>query len=476
MTIPDTNKQIRIGIAVYAAIMIVIAFFAKGTGDEGDSILHYLYAKTAWQYKGHFFDQWAKPLYVLAAFPFSQFGLIGVKLMNVLCNCASIWLVYRTAISLRFRWPWIPPLLLVAMPMFNYLGLSGLTEPLSACLLLAGVYLLIRGKWIIAVLLLSFLPFVRAEGLVILIAVFGYLVIIKKYQFIPLLATGHMFYGILGSFYHKDIFWVVTKMPNTAWASAYGNGKWLHFAERMPEIAGSALTVVFFMGLLWGFILLVKFLRREMEPAEKPELLLVYTITVVFFLAHTVFWALGLFNSGGILRVMVTITPLMALICYRGLEYLFAFIENNRLQKQLVLAVTVLLFLYPFSGHTFGYKWQRDFMPKADQHAQQEMAVWLQKNYPDHRSHTFYYEAVYLSEVLDIDWFNGQQTQRLLDAFVRNKFVPGDFIIWDDWFAVVEAHITLDALEKDPRLEKLNTFQSVNYWGVTRTTVVFRWK
>jgi hypothetical protein len=56
-------------------VITVIAFVANGTGDEGDSISHYLFAKTAWTYKQHFFDHWAKPVYVLIAFPFATTGL-----------------------------------------------------------------------------------------------------------------------------------------------------------------------------------------------------------------------------------------------------------------------------------------------------------------------------------------------------------------------------------------------------------------
>lgn len=476
MTIKSVEKKVIIGIGVYAIVMVAIALLADGTGDEGDSILHFLYAKTAWQYKIHFFNHWAKPVYVLFAFPFAHFGFVGVKLMNVLFNCGSLWVTYQIARSLDYKWTWIPPLLLASTPMFNHLSLSGLTEPMSACFLMAGLYLLIKEKWIYALLLLSFLPFVRSEGLLMLGTVFVYLIIVSKYQYLPLLFFGHVFYGIAGYAFYKDVFWVFNQMTYATWSSPYGNGEWLHFVKRLPEITGTALTLVFIIGLLYGFILLIRYFRKQVSAKEKPELLLIYGSLMVYFLAHTSFWALGIFNSGGILRVMITIMPLMALVSYRGIEYAFAFVNNPHVQKKLIIASAILLAIYPFSGNVYAYKWNRDFVLKADQYAQKELAQWLKNTYPDYHKQTIYLEAVYLCETLNIDWFNVRERRRLLDAFNDNQFKTGDFVIWDDWFAVVEGHIKPEPLEKDQRFEKLKTFQRVNYWGETRITVLFRYK
>jgi len=468
--------QVKTLLILYVFVMVIIAFVAEGTGDEGDSIQHYLFAKQAWQYKQHFFDHWAKPVYVLIAFPFAQFGFIGVKLMNILLNAGTVWYTYKLSDCLQIKRPWIPAVLLVSMPMFNHLSLSGLTEPMSACMLVSGLYLMCREKWISATIVLSFLPFVRSEGLLMLGTVFIYMLIRSQYKYLPLLLSGHIVYGITGSFYHDSVFWVVNKLSYATWSSAYGSGEWLHFVKNLPEITGACLTLFLTLGFLYGFVLLIRYFRKQSEKREEPELFLLYGSCIVFFLAHSAFWALGIFNSGGILRVMITIMPLMAIICYRGILYGVAFIGNENIKQYFVAILVTVVFLYPFSGHVFAYRWQRDFQPKADQYAQQEVGHWMQKKYPEYHRNNFYYEAVYISEVLDIDWFNKHKRKRLLDAFVKNEFQPGDFIIWDDWFAVVEGHVSLKSLETDARLEKLAEFKKVNYWGGERSTVVFRWK
>jgi hypothetical protein len=325
-------------------------------------------------------------------------------------------------------------------------------------------------------ILLSFLPFVRPEGLLMLGVVALYLIIESQYRYLPLLFTGHLVYGLLGYVYYKDIFWVFNKMTYATWSSAYGSGEWLHFIRNLPEIAGTAQTLTLAAGLAYGLILFIRYCRKQTEAAEKPELFLIFGSFCIYFGAHTSFWALGIFNSGGILRVIITVMPLLALISYRGIEYVFAFIDKDAIRSRLIIATTCLLFLYPFSGHLYAYHWNRDFVPKADQYAQMELAEWMKATFPDYQNHAFYYEAVYLSEVLQIDWFDQQKRKRLLGAFPNAAFKSGDFIIWDDWFSVVEGHVSLASLEQNTNLEKLKTFQRINYWGGTRTTVVFRYK
>ena len=66
--------------------------FFDGTGGSGDSIHHYLYAKYATAHPENFFNHWAKPLYVLLACSFAQFGFVGMKIFNALVALFTIFL------------------------------------------------------------------------------------------------------------------------------------------------------------------------------------------------------------------------------------------------------------------------------------------------------------------------------------------------------------------------------------------------
>ena len=95
------KRLTHIGIALCFILLCIIALVANGTGDDGDSIAHYMYSRYAFVHPEYFFNHWAKPLFVLISASFAQFGLVGVKLMNVLALTLSLILTYQLARNWR---------------------------------------------------------------------------------------------------------------------------------------------------------------------------------------------------------------------------------------------------------------------------------------------------------------------------------------------------------------------------------------
>ena len=85
---------IYIVLFIYIVIAVLTIIFFNGTGDAGDSIYHYLFAKYAPIHPELFFYHWAKPVYVLLASPFAQFGFTGIKIFNALVSLTTIFLTY----------------------------------------------------------------------------------------------------------------------------------------------------------------------------------------------------------------------------------------------------------------------------------------------------------------------------------------------------------------------------------------------
>ena len=100
-------SPIQIILPLYSLLFLLVLFTFEGTGDAGDSIHHYLYARYAPYHPELFFDHWAKPLYVLLAAPFAAFGFEGVKGMNILASIGTAYFVFRSAQKLNLPGAWM---------------------------------------------------------------------------------------------------------------------------------------------------------------------------------------------------------------------------------------------------------------------------------------------------------------------------------------------------------------------------------
>ncbi|MES2882052.1 MAG: hypothetical protein V4676_07885, partial [Bacteroidota bacterium] len=455
---------------------VIMIFVAKGTGDEGDSVMHYLFARHSWQYPEHFFNQWAKPVYVLIASPFAQLGFNGMKFLNVLVSTLTLYFTYRSAQKFNIPYPWLAPLCMVFSPFLMVVSLSGLTEPLFALWLVSGVYVLQSKKLLTGFLFLSFLPFERSEGLIVLSVLVVFLLWKKWYKYIPVLLAGHIVYSVAGYFVHHNFLWVFNTLSYAVLSSAYGQGTWSHFFYGMPEVIGKVLCVFLILGFVYGCVQAArKYLYKQKAAISTEEIFLVYGIFIMYFIGHTAFWALGIFNSFGLIRVMVGILPLIAIICARGFNF-FGSLSTLLPYKVVVYIVLVLVMAYPFLGRKYSFNWQNHFSLKPDQVAEDRLANFVKINYPNYKDHLFYYEACYVSVALGINFFDTTKHQRLLGSFEKNNFAKGSFIVWDDWFAPQEGRVKEADLLNDPRFELLKAEEEPDFWGGKRRVDLFRVK
>ena len=207
------NRIVYSTLGVFGLVMVWLAVTTKGTGDWGDAIYHYLFAKYAFIHPENFLNHWAKPVFVLFAAPIAQGGFVAMKLFNVALLLGSTWLAWRLGKALDISNSWLVIFPMMTAPMNISHVLSGLTEPLFAFWLMSGIYLFVKKKPFFAVLLLSFLPFVRSEGLIVFCVLAIYLILKRWWYLLPLLAIGHIVYSLVGYFYYQDFLWVFNKMP-----------------------------------------------------------------------------------------------------------------------------------------------------------------------------------------------------------------------------------------------------------------------
>lgn len=424
----------------YLLLSMAVILLYDGTGDAGDSINHYLFARYAPSHPALYFDHWAKPLYVLLASPFAQFGFTGIKVFNVFCTAGSMYFSYACARRMKWRNPLLAAIFQAAIPLGFVLSFSGLTEPLFALVLAGGLYLILIHRSLAAAIAISFLPFVRSEGLILAGIAGLYFLAKRNWRAIPLLAFGHVVYSFAGWPVHGELLWVFTKIPYANAASPYGNGELLHFVKQMIYTAGVPISALLVFGLMSVF---THFSSLRVNP-EFP--VLIAGGFLAFFIAHTLFWYLGIFNSMGLTRVFVGVSPLMALLAHKGyseIHNLFGKLNPKAGTISGALLIAYVL-VFPLTAHPGAIRPEKNLYLKADQ----ECAWELVRDIPESGTSTRYFVAhPYVNLVLNIDPFDDSRRVEPTPELLETAN-PGDLCIWDNWFCVMERKIERSDVER----------------------------
>ncbi|MFM7080079.1 MAG: hypothetical protein ACKOYC_09870, partial [Bacteroidota bacterium] len=334
---------------------LVQAFTFEGSYGGGDGVRHYLISKWSWDHPGQLLYSWGKPFFTLVTSPFSQFGLIGIKAYNALAATLTAWFAYLIAMRLGMRNPWPVLLLSVLAPVFACSVNSGLTEPSFGFFLMAAVLLFMHNRYLAGTLLISFLPFVRSEGNMML-PLFGMILLLRgKWFHIPLLAFGTLVYSLAGWFYYNDFLWVANQNPYTGHnADLYGSGELLHYIKRMDIIIGYPILVLFIIGLAWKLRDAKGLFNWKPEQANYSleESWLIYGAFLTYFIAHSIFWWKGLFGSLGLERSIAGVTPMAGLIAWRGVMLLdekFFSRKTPVFRNVFITIALVTSIVYPFA-------------------------------------------------------------------------------------------------------------------------------
>ncbi|MBX2816239.1 MAG: hypothetical protein KTR24_09580, partial [Saprospiraceae bacterium] len=434
------NRPLYLLLVVYAMVAALTMFFFDGTGDSGDSIMHYLFARYAPAHPALFFDHWAKPIYVLFGSPFAQFGLNGIKVFNVLASLTTIFLTVRICQRCKMQHALLAGLFVIFSPLHFILTFSGLTEPLFAMVLCLGIYLITAERVMWACVVISFLPFVRSEGLLVLGPFLVYLLVRGQWKYAPVLLSGHVIYSLLGFGVHGDLMWVFRKIPYAQTTSDYGSGALFHFAEQLIYVVGVPLYILFWIGVL---AMVWQWVRKQLSLESGLLVLLGF---FVVFIGHSLFWYLGIFNSLGLIRVFVGVVPLMAIIALFGFNALaeMLFRKNTKRKRILHGLLLAYILLFPFTSNPAAIDWEKDMRLSTSQQLAHQIKDIVHQDLE--RQARFLYADPYLSEVLNLDPFDEDLKIELSPQALKTLH-PGDVVIWENWFALHERHVSIPLLD-----------------------------
>jgi Glycosyltransferase family 87 len=449
------QKFSRTFLLIIGAVSIFIAICFDGTRDSGDSVMHYLMSHYSWSHPDLFLNHWGKPFFTLVSSPFSQFGFTGMKLFNVGVCLLTAWLLFQVATRWGFKYAWLIPFLLFLMPAWFLTQFSGLTEPLFALFVVLPLWLRMNDRHALAALAVGMLPFIRSEG-VFIIAVWGiYFLMERRWLQLPLLLAGNVFFGLIGWMHYGSPLWYFTKNPYAIDQSNYGSGTWMHFPEKMIFLCGIPIVALLAVGLV---VRLSSFVIRSLRASGnhlRERMLMVLGCFAVYFLAHVVFWRFGWYHSMGLERVMVAVLPLCAWFAAEGVEFLANQVAKIHVQgpRILVSGILVYVLVFPFTPNPAAMHIQTDFMFKADQLAINSAALKL--SMPGATSGRVIYSShpsVFWQA--NVDPFDASKKGDL-KQITGGAGKPGDYIIWDDWFSVIEEGISQGYFAERPSHFKL---------------------
>jgi hypothetical protein len=343
---------------------------------------------------------------------------------------------------------WVAVIFCFAAPKFFLIQSSGLTEPLFTLFLVSIIYLFKKNKLVSALLLLSFLPFVRSEGWIIIPIVTLYLINQKKAKWSPIILIGTLVYGLIGLFHYHDFLWMFHQNPYSGVEAKYGSGDWLHFVNQLPYVVGFPLFGLFVLGLFDGFW------RTMNKRIDYLEFFLIYGITIGYVMAHTIFWAEGLFHSFGLNRVLIVLIPLIAFIAYRGLERLicaFSFVNSKLLQY----AIISLVIIFPFTNNNAGFN-----LPNSYELEPGQKLAYDVKHFTDSAfgALPIYYGNCYLPMIYDLNMDQENQAYHI-NLLKEGPPIHNALILWDSYFAVTDQGVLNVDLKKNRHLRFVKKFE-----------------
>jgi hypothetical protein len=439
-------------ILFFLFITASLALLSVGSHGGEDDISHYRIARLAFANPEMFLDLWGKPLFTIPASIFARFGYNGVKIMNVLISSLTLYVTYRTSKLFNLRYPWAAVIVTGCAPVFLALSYSGMTEILFSLIAVTSVWALMRGRYVVMVLLLSFLPFARSEGFVLWIPVIVALIAEKRQRMIPLFATGFIFFSVVGAFVFKDILWVIHNFPYGG-SDLYGNGSILHFAGQLPVITG----IVMFLPVLVAMIFLAASGTKLLIPGGREYLLLWYVLlpALLYFGAHSIVWWLGMGNSAGLVRVMAAVIPLVAIAALYGIDRLSFLIESRNIAP----LPYVLILLAGVAGE--GVSRYRHPAPLSGEQLLVRDAVRWLRNSGHTSEKVYYYNPFYLMLSGTDPADSHKAAEKVPDPVNPAAGVgTGEIVLWDSHFAPAEGRLPESRLAESGEFILLASFGS----------------
>ncbi len=454
-----TDKLLFYGILFCSFIFVLwIVLSVDVTFDAGDGIQHYLIARYSWLHPHLFLDLWGKPFFTLISSPFAQFGLKGMSCFQAICALFTALLIYRIANKLNLKNAWILPVLVFFSPIYFAVINSGLTEIFFGFLFIFSIWLILEKRFVFGAIVVSYLPFIRPEAYVILPLFVLVLLIRKRFYAVPFVFLATIIYSIVGYFYYKDLFWLITNNYKFRGEGYEGmKGSAFHFITHYQEIWGTLYSLLLLIGICCLLFFLFKFKQHRItKEFFLEEVVLIFGGFLGCLVLHSFLYSFpGITNNLGMLRYMAVLIPCSALLALRGLN-LFSFsLSSKFLFVELIGLCIVVTFVVqtPFSQSYYPFKFT------GEQTVLNEAAKFFSD--PSVKSKKVFYQHPHFAIAADLDPFEEEKAMLMwsLGREHLNQLDDSTFIVWDSHFSSYEGMTPIELLFSDTNITPIKHFQ-----------------
>jgi hypothetical protein len=377
------------------------------------------------------------------------------------------YLVLKIANRLDLKRSWLAPLLFLSCPVVFDNSVSSLTEIICALFLILFIYWSLRGKFFLGAIILSFMPFARSEGFVILGVAAMFFFFTRRWRFIPLLAVGSIILNCIGYWYTGIPLWIFDSNPyvNTE-ITSYGSGSFFHFFIWAIPVFGIGFLFLLKSTWLNAHTILNRLTidwKSTLVSEESKSFMLKHQVIfwIVlgsfwgYFMAHTVLWWQGMWASLGLLRVMFVVAVPMVLL---ALIELNKFLDSRPLLGtwKTINVIVVLLCGTAFGTNTLILGAVGAPVEYGIEEAVlNEMKGWMKAEGVTTQGCVFAGHS-YVSLALDRDPFDYTKMNQLRSFKYAQK---GDLIVWDGHYGPNEENTPIEILERDSTLMFLKEFR-----------------
>jgi hypothetical protein len=451
---------------IAAIIYVLLVIFANGVNGGADTFTHYQMSRYSWIHHDLLLNQWGKPVFTVLFSPMAQFGLQAVIWTNLVLIFLEAYLVLKIANRLDLKRSWLAPLLFLSCPVVFDNAVSSLTEIICALFLILFIHWSLRGKFFLGAIILSFMPFARSEGFVILGVAAMFFFFTRRWKFIPLLAVGSIILNCIGYWCTGIPLWIFDSNPyvNTE-ITSYGSGSFFHFFIWAIPVFGIGFLFLLKSTWLNAHTILNRLTidwKSTLVSEESKSFILKHQVVfwIVlgsfwgYFMAHTVLWWQGMWASLGLLRVMFVVAAPMVLL---------ALIEINKFLDKIPALGNwkfVNVFVLVLCGTAIGTNTLILGAVGApveygiEEAVLNEMKGWMKAEGVTTEGCVFAGHS-YVSLALDRDPFDYTKMNQLRSFKYAQK---GDLIVWDGHYGPNEENTPIEVMDADTTLILLQEF------------------